>query len=67
MKEKQAHTETQNKLEVNCRQKKWGGEKQEQRIKRYKLLCIKQISYKDIMYTTGNTVNRYFIITLNGV
>lgn len=67
MKEKQAHTETQNKLEVTCREKAWGGANYEQWIKMYTLLCIKQINYKDIMYTTQNTVNRCFIITLNGV
>ena len=26
-------------------------------IKRYKLLDIKQISYKDVMYSTGNIAN----------
>lgn len=26
-------------------------------IKRYKLLCIKYINFKDIWYSTGNTAN----------
>ena len=26
-------------------------------MKRYKLLCIKDISYKDVSYNTGNIVN----------
>ena len=34
----------------------WGKRKGEG-IKRYKLLCIKYISYKDILYKTWNTAN----------
>lgn len=35
-------------------------------IKRYTLLGIKEIRWKDIMYSTGN-ITSYFIITLNRV
>ena len=45
---------------------KGGGAKQGYGIKRYKLLCIKQISNKDILYSTGN-YSHYLIITFNGV
>ena len=34
--------------------------------KRYKLLCIKQISSKDTLYSTGN-YSHYLLITFNGV
>ena len=36
------------------------------RFKRYKLLCIKQIRNKDIMYNSEND-SFYLIITFNGV
>ena len=39
------------------RRGKDGEIKQEKGIKRYKLLCIKKISYKNIWYSTGNIVN----------
>ena len=35
-------------------------------ISKYKLLCIKYISNKDVLYNTG-TYSHYFVITLNGV
>ena len=35
-------------------------------IKKYKLLCIKYINNKDILYSTGK-YSHYFIITLGGV
>ena len=35
-------------------------------IKREKLLYIKYISYKDILYSSGK-YSHYFIITLNGI
>ena len=43
-----------------------GGERinQEFRINRYKLLYIKQINNKDLLYNTGNYI-QYFVITYN--
>ena len=35
-------------------------------ISKYKLLCIKYISNKDVLYNTG-TYSHYFVINLNGV
>ena len=35
-------------------------------IKRYTLLCVKQISNKDILYSTGKCSHN-FIMTLNGI
>ena len=35
-------------------------------VKRHKLLCIKQASSKDILYSTGK-YSHYFLIMLNGV
>ena len=43
-----------------------GGAKSDERIKRYKLLGVKEIRYKDIMYSTGNT-DKYSKITLHRV
>ena len=34
-----------------------GGAKQVKGIKRYQLPSIKQVSCKDVMYSTGNTAN----------
>lgn len=31
-------------------------------IKRYKLLGIKQVSYKDVTYSTGNTANTLYYL-----
>ena len=45
---------------------KWvGGINQEFGINRYKLLYIKQISNKDLLYNTGNYI-QYIVITYNG-
>ena len=43
-----------------------GGTKKEYGINRYKLLYIKQISNKDLLYSTGN-YTQYLIITYNGI
>ena len=43
-----------------------GGTNQEYRINRYKPLCIKLITSKDILYSTGN-YSYYLIITYDGV
>ena len=42
-----------------------GGINYEFRIIRYTLLCIKQISNKVLLYSTGNYI-QYFIINFNG-
>ena len=43
------------------------GKRQEQKgIKRYKLLCVKWISNKDVLYKTGK-YNHYFVILLKEV
>ena len=43
------------------------GKRQEQKgIKRYKLLCVKWISNKDVLYKTGK-YNHYFVIPLKEV
>ena len=44
------------------------GEKinQEYGINRYKLLYIKQISNKDLLYSTGNYI-QYLVINYNGI
>ena len=42
-----------------------GGTNQEYGIIRYKLPCRKQISNKDLLYSTGNYI-QYLVITYNG-
>ena len=42
-----------------------GWAKREKGIKKYKLPVIKQVSHRDVMYSTGNTVNN-IVITLYG-
>jgi len=48
-------------MKTQCSQNKNNGS-----FKRYKLLCIKYISCKDILGRTGRYSN-YFKITLNGI
>ena len=43
-----------------------GQDKARYGIKRYKLLSIREISHKDLLYGRGND-NDYFPITFNGV
>ena len=49
--------DTENKLVVDGEEKREGGAKWMCGIKRYELIGIKQISYKDAMYNVGNIVN----------
>ena len=37
--------------------KEWGQGKRGPGVQRYKLLCMKEMSYKDILYNTGNIAN----------
>ena len=39
---------------------------QEFKISRYKLLYIKQINNKDLLYSTGNYATQYLLINSNG-
>ena len=50
-------TDTENKLVVTSEKEGWGGVRQGKGIKRYKLLGIKQIRYKDIMHSTRNVAS----------
>ena len=52
--------------EETSREREAGRGKMGYGMKRYKLLCIKQISNKDILYSIGR-YSQYFVITLNGV
>ena len=61
---KQKQTQRENKLTVTKRER-WGGINQEFWINRYILLRIKQITNKDLLYSTGNYI-QYCIITYNG-
>ena len=61
---KQKQTHRHRKLMVT-QGEKGGGINQEYRIKRYKLLYIKQISNKDLLYSTWNYI-QYLLITYNG-
>ena len=45
---------------------KGGGTRQRYGIKRYKLLGMKQIGNKDVLYSVGN-YSQYFVISFNGV
>ena len=51
---------------VTSREREEGGTRQGEGIKRYKLLCVKKISSKDILCSTEN-YSYYFVITFNGV
>ena len=57
-------SEVESKLPVG--KGKWGGTSYGYGIKRYKLLGIKSISNKDILYSKGK-YSHYFVLTLNGV
>ena len=52
-------------LWLHKRKGKRGGINKEYKINRYKLLYIKQISKKDLHYSTGNYI-KYSVITYNG-
>ena len=41
------------------------GRKDKLRIKRYKLLCTKEINNKVVLYCTGNYI--YLVTTFNGI
>ena len=58
--------ETDLHIQRRVEREKKGGTNQGQGIKRYKSLCIKQISNQDTLYSTEK-YSHYFIITLNGV
>ena len=45
---------TENKVVVTMGSERWGGTHYSYGIKRYKLLWIKQIRTKDILYSTGD-------------
>ena len=44
----------------------WGEERGEGQIRGMRLLCIKQIRSKDILYSTGK-YSHYLVINFNGV
>ena len=54
-------TDTENKPAVTTG--KWGEAKRVE-LKRYKLLCIKQVKRKDMLRCTGK-YSHYFVLTLN--
>ena len=55
----------ENKLMVTKRERSGGAISQEFGINIYKLLHIKQITNKDLLYSTGN-YTQYFVITYKG-
>ena len=58
-------TDAENKL-VTKGEREGGGANQGYGIKRDNLLCIKQISNKNMLYSTGN-YSHYLVINFNGV
>ena len=59
-------TDTENKCGFQRGEGRGAGTNSGYGIKRYKLLCMQQISNKDILYSTED-YNHYLIITYNGV
>ena len=58
-------TDIENKLSVTKGKKGGGGINQEFQMSRYKLLYIKKINDKDLLYSTGNYI-QYLVIKYNG-
>ena len=54
------------KTNLQLSKRKRGEINQEFKISRYKLLYIKQINNKDLLYSTGNYATQYLIINSNG-
>ena len=50
---------------VTDRDRKQGGARLGHKIKKQKLQCIKYISHKDVLYSTGD-YSHYLIVTFNG-
>ena len=65
-KQKQTHRHQKQTYGYQRGQRGWGGEiSQEFGINRYTLLYVKQITNKDLLYSTGNYI-QYLVITYNG-
>ena len=64
LRNRKRHTDIANKLMVTKGERWGGGINCEFGINRYTLLYIKQISIKDLLYSTGNCI-QYLEITYN--
>ena len=59
-------TDIENKLMATKGEREGGQDKLEYWINSYKLLLVKLISNKDLLYSTGNYI-QYLVITYNGI
>ena len=59
-------TDIENKLMLIKREREGGGTNQKYESNKYKLLYLKWISNKDLLYSTGNYI-KYLTKTYNGI